>query len=153
MLGVRRYHCPRCGGDLGVEKSIFGGLTYGCVRCGSKGSAQEIADGQAQADLHRRRERMKLAEEVAKACEQANQEARTCPSCDKAEGLWLGYRFEYRSGHVAAYPREEGTFIVPRSPYGELPSVTLGEYECSDCGVVWFADLPRSPKEPGRPSL
>jgi hypothetical protein len=157
MLSGRRYHCPRCGGDLRGEKSFFGGLTYACLRCGSKAGQQEIVAGQAQADIHRKREwdskageRNKQAEALAALYEKSNQEARTCPSCEQPVGLWLAYRFEYPSGHVITYPRGEGAFVVPRSPYNELPNVTLGEYECSTCGVVWFASTPSSPEEPGK---
>lgn len=157
MLSGRRYHCPRCGGELRGEKSFFGGFTYTCLRCGSKAGQDEVVAGQARADLHRKREwdsqageRQRQADERAAAYERANQEARTCPSCDRPEGLWLAYRFEYRSGHVITEPRDGGIMIAPRSPFNEMPIRTLGEYECSGCGIVWFANLPSAPEEPGR---
>jgi hypothetical protein len=152
MLSGRRYHCPRCGGELRGEKSFFGGFTYTCIRCGRKAGEDEVVAGQAQADAHRKREwdskageRKKLADAAKAACEKANQAARTCPSCDRSDGLWLAYRFEYRSGHVINHPRDEGLFVVPRSPFNELPERTLGEYECSACGIVWFAPIPSHP--------
>jgi DNA-directed RNA polymerase subunit M/transcription elongation factor TFIIS len=158
MLSGRQTFCPRCGDSMRGETSFFGGLSFTCRKCGHTASASEAAAGQAQANAHRKREwdsqageRQRLADERAAACEQANQEARTCPTCESPTGLWLAYRFEYRSGHVITEPRDDGIMIAPRSPFNEMPIRTLGEYECSGCGSVWFADLPSSPEEPGGP--
>lgn len=160
MLSGRRYGCPQCGGNLQGEKSFFGGFTFTCLRCGSKAAHDQIVAGQAQADAHRKREwdsqagqRQRQADAEAAACEKANQETRTCPSCENPEGLWLAFRFEYRSGHVITHPRDEGLFVVPRSPLNELPERTMGEYECAACGTVWIAPTPRRPGGDIRDSL
>jgi len=137
-----------------APRSLSGGFTYTCLGCGSKAGNDEIVAGQPQDDAHRKREweseageRKKQADAAQAACEKANQAARTCPSCAPPDGLWLAYRFEYRSGHVINHPRDEGLFVVPQSPFNELPVRTLGEHECSACGIAWIAPIFRHPGE------
>ena len=137
-----------------APRSLSGAFTYTCLGCGSKAGHDEIVAGQAQDDAHRKREReskagerKKQADAAQAACKKASQAARTCPSCARPDGLWLAYRFEYRSGHVINHPRDEGLFVVPQSPFNELPVLTLGEYECSAYGIVWIAPISTHPDE------